>query len=339
MSQPVQRITRLKIHPERKLPVGNSAAPAGSRLARLGELRNRVAARGLGLLPATLGPRFASGFGILMYHRVVARPQGGVAPTWNVTPERFRAQLEGLLKRGYRAWPLREVLAYHLAGRRIPPRTFVVTFDDGYENMFRNAFPMLRQYGIPATVFVATGYLDSPHPFPFDDWPPEGTASVASETWRPITTAQCEEMLASGLIELGTHSHIHADYRGRPDELCRDLAVSLDVLRMRFGVSDASFAVPFGFGCRKYDGPELSEAAKQAGVTCLLTTDSELVRPGDDPLNWGRFAALDTDSVGSLAAKLDGWYSLARNAWHWLRRRANRGRRPIDKGTISPSIR
>ena len=351
-SHPVQLIPGLEIPceqgppvlllPERKGTFSETIEPVASqsKLVRFRELRNRVAARGLGLLPARFGARIANGIGILLFHRVVAPPPGVDPPTWNVTPERFRAHLEGLLALGYQAWPLQRVLAYHRAGRKIPPRTFAVTFDDGYENVYSNAFPVLRELGIPATVFLATAYLDSSSPFPFDDWSAKGSRHVPCETWRPLRTAQCEEMLASGLIELGTHSHIHADFRGRPDELRRDLCISLDVLSTRFGVTEAAFAAPFGFGCRKYDGPELFEAAEQAGVTCALTTDSELVRPGDDPFNWGRFAAWETDSARSLAAKLNGWYSLARNAWRWLRRgRVYRDRRTCDMEFVSPSIR
>jgi peptidoglycan/xylan/chitin deacetylase (PgdA/CDA1 family) len=318
-------------------PTASSAPPTGSRWAAFGELRNGLAARGLGLLPAFCQPRIAGGFGILMYHRVVASPAGVKAPTWNVAPERFRAQMTGLLRAGYRPWPLRKVLADHRSGRPIPPKTFIVTFDDIYENVYLNAFPVLREHKIPATVFLTTAFLDAASPFPFDDWSCAGSPSVPAETWRPITTPQCREMQASGLIELAAHTHEHADFRGRAVELGRDLAVSLQVLRERFGVTEASFAFPFGRGCRHEDGPELSEVARHAGTVCALTTESELVRPGDNPWNWGRFAALSTDSAASLIAKLDGRYSLARSAWRRLRRRAGAGRQPVQ-ATVNESF-
>ena len=300
------------------------------RPSQLGEFRNYLAAHGLGLLSGHLGSREAGALGILMYHRVVAPPRGICAPTWNVTPARFRSQLEGLLRRGFQPQSLRDVLARHRAAEPMAPKSFVVTFDDGYENVYRHAFPVLRELGIPATIFLTTAYLDSPEPFPFDDWSGKGLPGAPAETWRPLTTAQCHEMQGSGLIELGTHTHVHADYRGRPDELRRDLLVSLDVLRSRFGVSAASYAGPYGQGCRKFDGHELSEAARQAGVVCALNTNAELVRPGDEPYDWGRFTALGNDSAASLAAKLDGWYSLVQDAWRRLRRRPIASRAGIE---------
>ncbi len=327
MSQPVQGIPLVEIPLERRRPV------------QLGEWRNCVAARGLGLLTACLGPHSACAFGILTYHRVAHPPAGLPAPTWNVAPAQFRAQMQGLLARGYRPWPLREALACHRGKRTVPPKRFVVTFDDGYENVYASAFSVLREYDVPATVFLATAHLDQQGPFPFDDWRCAGAVEVPAETWRPLTTAQCAEMSASGLIELGSHTHSHADFRDRPQAFRRDLALSLEVLRVRFGVRDPAFAFPFSHGCRRHDGPELAEAAKEAGMRCALTNDSECVRPGDDPFNWGRFAALGTDSAASLAAKLGGWYGLARKAWHWARRRADRGRRPNGQVAASPVTR
>ena len=303
----------------------------------LAGLRDRLSGQGLAVLSTCFGPRAACGFGILTYHRVAVPPAGAAVPTWNVTPGRFRAQIQGLLARGYRPRPLREVLAYHRDNRPIPPKTFAITFDDGYANVYHNAFPILREYNVPATVFLATAYLDATAPFPFDDWSGAGVAGVPAETWIPLKTVQCREMLASGLIDLGAHTHVHADFRGRLDEFRRDLALSLDELRMRFGVTEATFAFPFGYGCRKNDGPEMSNVAKEAGMLCALTTDSALVRPGDDPFNWGRFGAFETDSAASLAAKLGGWYDVARTAWRRLRRRPKQGCWPNnhDVATLS----
>ncbi|HUG89368.1 MAG TPA: polysaccharide deacetylase family protein, partial [Planctomycetaceae bacterium] len=181
-------------------------------------------------LQAGFGPRLREAFGILMYHRIAPVTPGVTAPTWNVAPERFGSQLAGLLSRGYRAWPLRKVLDLHRRRRPIPRNVFVVTFDDGYENVFHHAWPVLRELRVPATVFLATAYLDSGAPFPCDDWSAAGSGGVPASSWRPLTTDQCRAMSADGLVELGTHTHTHADFHGRPRELSGDLRTSLDVL-------------------------------------------------------------------------------------------------------------
>jgi hypothetical protein len=50
-------------------------------------------------------------------------------------------------------------------------------------------------------------------------------------------------------------------------------------------------------------------------VACALTTQATLVRPGSDPFSWGRFGVGPGDTPGTLAARLDGWYGLARQVW------------------------
>jgi peptidoglycan/xylan/chitin deacetylase (PgdA/CDA1 family) len=273
------------------------------------------AAGGVGSkLSQLVGSRAGDRLGILAYHRVAPWTAGQSVPTWNVTPRRFRAQLEGLLRRGYRPWPLRRVLEYSRDHRPIPRKTFVVTFDDGYENVHGRAWPILKQLGVPATVFLATAYLDSPEPFPFDDWQAAGSTHVPPESWRPLTTAQCGEMLQHGLIELGSHTHSHAIFRDRPEALANDLAMSLEVLHRRFGLTDATFAFPYGIV-----EPSLCAAARRAGVLCSLTTETALVEPGSDQFAWGRFGIDQGDSAGTIAARLDGWYSLARSAWQRVR--------------------
>ena len=105
--------------------------------------------------------------GILMYHRIAPEVAGKSPLTWNVTPDRFRRQLADLLRLGFRPWPLQDLLDALADRRPFPPRTFAVTFDDGYASIHDYAWPILRELQIPATVFLATQYLDQDW-FPFD---------------------------------------------------------------------------------------------------------------------------------------------------------------------------
>jgi peptidoglycan/xylan/chitin deacetylase (PgdA/CDA1 family) len=250
------------------------------------------------------GNRCAEGFTILMYHRVAERVPGVEPPTCNVTPQRLRRQLAGLLKLGFEAWPLSELLAAHCQSRTIPSNRFAVTFDDGYENNYLEALPILRELKVPATIFLATKYLDTDRPFPFDNWSATGTPRVPVSSWRPLSTAQCHHLLASGLIELGAHTHTHARFLGRSEAFRRDLNVCLDVLHDRFGIECPTFAFPFGD-----TSPELVAITKQLDVSCCVTTDHRRVQPGDDVYQWGRFDVGEADTAAIVAAKLSGWYS------------------------------
>jgi hypothetical protein len=158
-----------------------------------------------------------------MYHRVVETCPELPIPTWNVAPAKLRQQLAGLMARGFEAWPLSKLVNAHRRRAAIPAKVFAVTFDDGYENNYLNAWPILRELKVPATIFLATKYLDSEAPFPFDDWSAAGSAQAPAAAWRPLSTGQCREMLASGLIELGAHTHSHERFRGRYDAFRADM--------------------------------------------------------------------------------------------------------------------
>ncbi len=282
------------------------AGPAGPAAAGLSlhDLGRRAARPLLGQLAHLFG-RVSDGFGILMYHRVCPLPAGFPELAGNVSPERFRAQLGGLLDRGYQPWPLQRALAAAAADQAPPPGTFVVTFDDGYENLHQHAWPVLRELGVPATVFLATAYLGSADPFPFDDW--TGAGAAPTDTWRPLTRRQCDELLADGLVELGCHTHTHQVFCGRPAALAADLAAATSVLRKAFGLTAPTFAFPYGI-C----DPEMLAVARMAGLRCALTTETELVQSGADPFGWGRFHVEQADTADTLAGYIGGWYQLAR---------------------------
>jgi peptidoglycan/xylan/chitin deacetylase (PgdA/CDA1 family) len=246
------------------------------------------------------------GFGILMYHRVAEEVSGVETPTMNVPPQQLRRQLAGLLARGFECWPLRRLIEAHREKRAVPASAFAITFDDGFENNYVQAWPILRELNVPATIFVATKYLDTDRPFPFDDWPASGSSRVARSAWRPLSTRQCEEMLEGGLIDIGAHTHSHEKFLGRCNDFRRDMRLCLDVLRDRFGIVRPTFAFPYG-----YKSPELVDAARQLGLACSLSTHARRVSPGDDEYEWGRLWAAGNDTPAMLAAKISWYTSIA----------------------------
>jgi peptidoglycan/xylan/chitin deacetylase (PgdA/CDA1 family) len=92
---------------------------------------------------------------VVNYHRVLARPD----PMLDSEPDvaAFRWQME-LLARSFNVLPLHEALQLLDAGR-LPPRAVCITFDDGYRSIHDLALPILKEYGLPATIFVTSGYL------------------------------------------------------------------------------------------------------------------------------------------------------------------------------------
>jgi len=108
---------------------------------------------------------------ILAYHRVMPLPDPATfdfdLELISTTPERFRAQMLRL-KQHFHPVRLTDVAAALDAGDALPPDAVAITFDDGYDDNYRIAYPILRELGIPATFFVSTGHIDSGKPFGYD---------------------------------------------------------------------------------------------------------------------------------------------------------------------------
>jgi peptidoglycan/xylan/chitin deacetylase (PgdA/CDA1 family) len=93
---------------------------------------------------------------VLIYHRVLPQPDPLLPDEVDAT--RFERQVR-VLKRYFNLLPLQEAVEA-LKAQRLPPRAAAITFDDGYADNLTVAAPILARHGVPATVFVATGYLD-----------------------------------------------------------------------------------------------------------------------------------------------------------------------------------
>ncbi len=310
----------------------NNAAAGHSKKPRhvLTHCRRWLGAEAAVQMRRLLGSRAENRFGILLYHRIANLPAGHPQLPGTISAKCFGRQMTGLLKRGYTPWSLQRVWEYQAEGRTIPPKTFVVTFDDGYECLYNQAWPILKALGIPATVFLVTKYLDGDCLMAFGEDTKVAQCRCTPSLWRSLSTAQCSEMLAHGLIEFGSHTHTHDDFCGKPEALQADLEISLDVLRERLGLAQASFAFPFG-----YHDTALVAAAKRAGVTCALSTHTELVVPHAASFTWGRFEAESYDNAAKLAAKLDGWYSIVQNGWYrWRDRDTQHNASSLVRGVV-----
>jgi peptidoglycan/xylan/chitin deacetylase (PgdA/CDA1 family) len=127
---------------------------------------------------------------VLCYHRF-----GSGSSKMIVSPERFEAQLAWLAREHYKVLRLAELQAFLEGRAALPARSVLITVDDGYESFHRHAFPLLRKYGMPATLFVAADNV--------------GTRDGLS--W-----AQLRELAESGLVEIQAHSKTHRNLSERP---------------------------------------------------------------------------------------------------------------------------
>jgi peptidoglycan/xylan/chitin deacetylase (PgdA/CDA1 family) len=202
---------------------------------------------------------------VLMYH-AVEQNRSVIA----IAPAVFAWQMQWLHNNGLHVMPLSELVGCLRNKTPLPPRSLVITFDDGFESVYTQAFPILKRHEFPATVFVIPGYTDGNN-----DWP----GQPSSVPHRPLLTwAQIGEMDRAG-IEFGAHSYSHPRLdRLSHDEVAHELVSGRDCIQEHLGHAVTLFAYPYG----RYD----DSIRTAVGDTYLgaCSTRPGLVDAHSDPL-------------------------------------------------------
>jgi peptidoglycan/xylan/chitin deacetylase (PgdA/CDA1 family) len=185
---------------------------------------------------------------VLSYHRF-----GAGGGKLSVTKKQFEQQMEYLKTHGYRVISLNQLLAFQTGKEAIPQRSVVLTIDDGYRSIYDVAYPVLKRYNFPATVFIYSDYI--------------GNGGLS---WR-----QMADMESSGLISFQAHSKTHdnltirlaseniVDYKKR---LVKEVRVPSELLGKRMNNPQVCYAYPFG-DVNKLVVDELHRNGYSAGVT------------------------------------------------------------------------
>jgi peptidoglycan/xylan/chitin deacetylase (PgdA/CDA1 family) len=163
---------------------------------------------------------------IMMYHSVNPRSIPGMN-LLIVKPETFERQMRFLKQHNYNVVRLEEAASLIREKKRIPLRTVVITMDDGYKDNYIYAFPVLKKYNLPATIFVIINEI--------------GRSDRLS--WKEI-----EEMQASGLITFGSHTLSATpliDFKSE-SEVKRQIVESKRILEAKLGRRVAAFSYPEG---------------------------------------------------------------------------------------------
>jgi len=175
---------------------------------------------------------FANGYQtvpILCYHRF-----GVKTSKLNVTPAAFEQQMEWLARNGYTVVTFARLARFLEGKEALPPKSVVITIDDGYRSSYEIAYPILKKFGFPATVFLYTDFVG------------------ASDA---MTWAQMKEMTASGLVTIQPHSKSHANLTQRlPNEsearyrerVRREVTTPVAALKDRLSEPSYTFAYPYG---------------------------------------------------------------------------------------------
>lgn len=302
---------------------------------------------------------------VLMYHGFTDRPSDGVTNYQGnrLQPSTFARQLD-FLSEQCNIVTVRDVVRSLSGGPALPDYSVALSMDDGYESIHTLAFPLLLEKKVPATVFVATQFVDERAPLWPDrleyafaeakgepgarrarlrelqkiakDLPPgeRGAmiASVESEhsrtlildstapsTYRPLSWVQVRDMVSSGLMEVGSHTHTHTIMTLLSENEARgELSRSKSLIEKHVGGTCDLFCYPNG-DVGDFN-PTTGRLLKDAGFLCGLTTVAGFVDAGNDPFALRRFGTDDRDSF----EKFRMTFSLGRNLLQGTKRRLSR---------------
>ncbi len=184
---------------------------------------------------------------ILMYHSVdLTVPKGNVL---TVSLDTFERQMAFLKKNHYSVLALDSLADYVSGQKKVPPRAVVLTFDDGNQDNYTYAFPVLKKYGFCATIFL-----------------------IVSEVGQPgrLSWEQIRQMHDSGLISFGSHTltHCFLDSKRSKEDLEPEILGSKKELEEKLGKKVKTFSYPMG----RFT-PLCVETVKDAGYKVAVVTN------------------------------------------------------------------
>jgi peptidoglycan/xylan/chitin deacetylase (PgdA/CDA1 family) len=217
---------------------------------------------------------------ILMYHLIDTKSGAGVARAdLVVPPSLFEAQMEALARDGWHSITLEELGRDLRAGTRPAHRRFVVTLDDGHEDGYSNAWPILHRFGFVATYFV-----------------------VSERIGRPgyMTAEQLRHLAAAG-NEISDHSATHVNLVGlSAAELKRQVCAAAGAIAAITGHKPVTFAYPFG----KFDQRVLAAVRACPGMLVAVTVADGAVEAWPSRLTLPRVAVGPETSAADLLGRL-----------------------------------
>lgn len=249
---------------------------------------------------------------ILMYHSIPEELCGGPCSHYDlrITVDAFRQQMKYLKDRAFNVISIDEYLQARMTDSKLPPRPVVITFDDGYRDNYTNAYPVLKEFGFKAEIFLAVDYIDTGSSADFLSDRVGITRDIQFLSW-----PQIREMSENG-ITFGSHtmSHKRLDLLAGED-FAYEISKSKDIIEEKTGKEVSSFCFPYAFpGGRKREGfcklarEHLASAGYKLGVTTTIGRNTS----AQDIFFLRRIPIHVNDSLRRFAAKLAGGYDWIR---------------------------
>ncbi len=226
---------------------------------------------------------------ILLYHQIVDIPARHDRRRLSVPPEQFEQHMAYLYRKGYHCLSLNKAVQQLREGTPCPPKSFVLTFDDGYLNLYSSAWSILDQFGFTATCFLVAGRVGR-----HADW--DGTNKDVADllSWKDV-----QELSRWGFT-FGSHTLTHPVLtRLDKEQAVSEVQVSKMEIEDHLGIAVNLFAYPYG----RFDA-RLQETVAASGYIAACGVD----RGCWSLFNLWRGECRGSDTLKSLAWKVHGGY-------------------------------
>jgi peptidoglycan/xylan/chitin deacetylase (PgdA/CDA1 family) len=255
------------------------------------------------------------------YHRFEKKVR---QPDTEITPEAFEAQMKELQDHKIPLIGMQDLLAWKRGEKTIPPRAAIITIDDGYKSGYEVAWPILKKYGYPVTLFIYT----------------EGIKGGKYGGGEAMSWEQLAEMRDAG-ADIEAHSATHQDLRKPYDKVTKrklnpeeytewlngEVAGSKATLEQKLGIKVNCFAVPF-----EYYNDRVKEAVKSAGYEAVFTVCGHKLTYGSPNDSLSRYMIeANKPKVFEDAISFSGSSSSGASRWRKSQPRVCRWSQPRDR--------
>ena len=247
---------------------------------------------------------------VIMYHRVIKDDsEKGIHGTY-IEQERFRANLQYLKDHGYETVTFDDLRdgRYKKRFDRDHPKWIILTFDDGYVDNYTTAFPLLKEFGFKAVIFLLS-HRD------YNAW--DADDPQHPEKKLPLMTKEMVDEMAAYGIEFGAHTKTHPRLAELPPKEARaEITECKAALEHKYGRSFKTFAYPYGSL-----NEDIKTMVKESGFDFAVATDSGDVVFDADLFQIRRIAIFPKNSMLTFKRKASGYYNFIK-----LRREARKAK-------------
>lgn len=229
---------------------------------------------------------------ILMYHRVNNEIKKELA----VKKENFIWHMDYLKRKKYNIISMDEAY-FRIRTNSINGRYLVLTFDDGYEDYYYNAFPVLKEYNFPSIIYIVPGYIETEKVF----WWDRELGESRLMAWPMLI-----ELSKSGIVDLGSHTLNHMDLdKVKGDDLIAEIRDSKKMIEEKTGCKVIHFSYPRGIYDRVSE--DIIKKFYATGVVIYNGVEINKKIKDMDLIKLKRIPVQYSDGKYLFAARIKGW--------------------------------